>query len=62
MKRFIWALAAAGALVPAALGLLGNHSLAQSVPVPVPSSVELVTSTPSPSASEHHTASPSATV
>ena len=61
MKRFIWALAAAGALVPAALGLLGNHSLAQSVPVPVPSRAELVTSTPSPAPSEHRTASPSAT-
>ena len=61
MKRFIWALAAAGALVPAALGLLGNHSLAQSVPVPVPSRAEVVTSTPSPAPSEHRTASPSAT-
>ncbi|WP_295833106.1 hypothetical protein [uncultured Microbacterium sp.] len=53
MKKRI--LVGAGALLvaaaPAALGLWGNASFAESVPVPVPSLAQVLAPTPSPSAS-----------
>lgn len=55
MKRRI--LIGAGALVlaatPAALGLWGNTSFAESVPVPVPVSGQVVTVSPSPRVDDH---------
>lgn len=42
MKRIVMAIAATAAVVPAALGLLGNESFAQSLPTAVPASVQLV--------------------
>ncbi len=59
-KRILWS---AGALVlvaaPAVIGLWGNASFAESVPVRVPASGEI--STPSPSPTSTSTPSPSAT-
>lgn len=43
MRRLALAAAAALALVPAALGLFGNDSLAQNVPASIPASAELLT-------------------
>ena len=54
MKRIILAAAALLAVVPASLGLLGNASFAQSVPVSVPSQATVLddkgglTTTPEP--------------
>ncbi|HPZ70141.1 MAG TPA: hypothetical protein PL150_14830, partial [Dermatophilaceae bacterium] len=47
MKRIVMAIAATAAVVPAALGLLGNESFAQSLPTAVPASVQLVSSSSS---------------
>ena len=55
-------LLAAGALVvvavPAVVGLWGNASFAQSVPVRVPASGQVVTPTPSPTVDDHGGATP----
>ena len=60
MKKRI--LIGAGALVlaaaPAALGLWGNTSFAESVPVPVPASGQVVTVSPSPTVDDHGGATP----
>lgn len=60
MKKQI--LVGAGALVlaaaPAALGLWGNTSFAESVPVPVPVSGQVVTASPSPTVDDHGGSTP----
>lgn len=58
MKKLTWCLAAVGALVPAALGLLGNQSLAQNLPVtsPTSSATAPAPSAPAPTPSATHDA------
>lgn len=46
------------AAAPAALGLWGNTSFAESVPVPVPASGQVVTVSPSPTVDDHGGATP----
>ncbi|NUR15671.1 MAG: hypothetical protein HOQ13_05085, partial [Dermatophilaceae bacterium] len=53
MRRLTVAAVAVAALVPAALGLIGNRSFAQSIPTHVPPSAQVV---PEPGEDNPHTA------
>ena len=49
MRRILWPLASAVALLPATIGLVGNPSLSQSVPLQIPAHAQLATSSESSS-------------
>lgn len=58
MKRILWPLASAVALLPATIGLVGNPSLSQGVPVQIPAHAQLSTSSQSSSPTSRPTDDP----
>ena len=58
MKRILWPLASAVALLPATIGLVGNPSLSQGVPVQIPAHAHLSTSSQSSSPASRPTDDP----